>query len=265
MPLEHTTFDCPIYKVACGGVICVLYSLLSERLNERSGFVLYELTVRGTYAGQQTINRWHYLSSGVPAAVLGSFGLASAFGVVGDAGALPANTVFAAIRDLVSTSWTCQSVEVRAASNYAPSDFYERPFTIVVGGAVAGDPTAPFLAYGFRTSRVRLDIARATKRFAGVSEDSTVAGGTFVAGTLTKLSTLATRMSAVLSYNDEGNTISYSPAVVKKERYINAKGKPSYRYLPTLAEQLADTATGFSWSAYQQVRSQVSRQVGRGI
>lgn len=226
--------------------------------------MLYEITMRGTYMGQQTINRWNYVSTGTPASVLGSFGLASAFGVIGDAGALPAGTLFAAVRDLVSAAWTCQGVEVRAVSNYAPTDFYERPFITTVGGSVGSDPSSPVLAYGFRSSRVRLDIGRATKRFAGVAEDYVTAGGALIEIALTKCSTLATRMTSVLSYDDEGNVISFSPCVVQKLRQVDTEGKVSYVYYPTLAAQLEHVGLGIVWGAYPQVRSQVSRQYARG-
>jgi hypothetical protein len=74
-------------------------------------------------------------------------------------------------------------------------------------------------------------------------------------------------MGAIITYDDEGNTISFAPAIVGKEKYTPDPLKPdryAYRYYPTLAEQMEHVAQGFNWDVYNQVRTQVSRQYGRG-
>lgn len=231
--------------------------------------MLYEVTLRGTYFGQQIVNRWNYLSTGVPAAVLGSFGLTSALGFVFT---LPdlipiTGTLFRAIINPLSNVMAFNSVSVRAV--YDVSDFYELPYPIPITGQTAGEASAPFVAFGFRTNRVRQDIRRATKRFAGVPEAYVQSGGVVTAGALSDLTTIATRMNAVVTYDDEGNTLSYAPCVVHKQRYNPATGLPdpsgsAYRYFPSESEQLANLATGIQWQPYDTARSQTSRQYQRG-
>ena len=81
--------------------------------------------------------------------------------------------------------------------------------------------------------------------------------------------------SYALDFNDSagGNSLAFVPAVVKKQKYqtnVGSEDPPryAYRYIPTddggESAQLDDTATGIIWDWYPQVRSQVSRQYGRG-
>jgi hypothetical protein len=228
--------------------------------------MLYELTMRGTFFNQQIINRWNYVSTGIGASVSGSFGLIDAFGAIDTAGVYPPLKPFQLIMNCLSNLFTVYSLEARAASLYDPEDFYERPFpTPYAGNIAAGQGTSPALAFGMRTTRVRLDIARGTKRFSGVSEDQIDSGGVIASAALTRLASAADAMSDLLTFDDEGNVISYSPCVVGKQEYTTPSGKKAYRYYPTLVEQLTHIATGIVWAPYTTVRTQTSRQYGRGI
>jgi hypothetical protein len=78
-------------------------------------------------------------------------------------------------------------------------------------------------------------------------------------------------LGATLNYDDEGNTITYQPAIVAKQRY-EVDGDPNriaYRYYPPEeggeAEQLLNTATGIAWETVPTVRTQRSRQYGVGM
>ncbi len=222
--------------------------------------MLYELVMRSIYFGQVCINRFNYVLTGTPAAASGSFGLQFAF--FGGAGVAPsATSVIGELLDIVSNQWTLTEIETRAI--YSATDFYTRPFLTPVVGEQAGDAASPVLAYGLRTNRVRSDIARGTKRFVGVPETVMGQGGV-IPGVLPAVQEVAVAMSAVLIYDDEGNTLSYSPCVVQKEKYTTPSGRDAYRYYPTLSEQMEHVALGILWEAYPQVRSQVSRQYGRG-
>lgn len=227
--------------------------------------MLFELTMFSTYYNQQIINRWTYLSQGVAASVLDSFALMKAFGAIPDNGIYPANAPFYNILVTLSSQFKVSSMIARAASNYSPSDFYERPFVTPYSGSDGGEPMSPVLAYGYRTNRVRTDIDRATKRFAGVVESGVAAGGVIEAGKLGFLEIAAAKMSEILTYDDEGNTVTFSPCVVSKEEYVTPRGHRAYRYYPTLSEQLEHTATGVQWQPYATVRTQGSRQYGRGV
>lgn len=226
--------------------------------------MLFEIVVVQSLFGQEVINRWNYQSTSTPAAVTMSFALAAAFGAIplGTPGVLPADSVFGKMRALQSDS--LQYREVIVKNIYSVTDFYTAPFSALVGN-VPGGAASPFLAYGMRTNRVRQDIARGMKRFAGVVEAGMDAGGVIPAGTLGVVQTLADAMEANIIYVDEGTNLTFQPVIVKKQKYtVPGSGNSAYRYYPTLAEQDDFLATGIQWQPYLEVRSQVSRQYGQG-
>lgn len=223
--------------------------------------MLYEVIARGSYFGRPFNNRWNYVSTGEPASVLGSFGLAFAMGFILDGGVFPAGSVFARLRSISATEVLWNSVQVRAASDYDVADFYEVPYATPVAGQYStSDAGSPALAWGFRTNRVRLDIDRGYKRFVGIPEVAMTDGGVIASADLDSAGLLAEAMSEVIEYDDEGNTIAYAPCVVSKIEYTTPEGNRAYRYYPTLAQQLEHIATGIQWSAYTTVRTQRSRQ-----
>lgn len=229
---------------------------------------LLELTLQSTFQGQEIINRFNYVSTGTPAAVSLSFALVSAFGCIYDPDGLPpgypADTPFAAIRAAQSSAVSYD--QVSAIDVYSVTDFYETPFLEPATGSRSGEQLPPFAAMGFRTGRVRRDIRRGTKRFVGLAESDTI-NGMYHSDHLERLQLIATKLSEVLTYDDEGNTISFAPCIVSKQKYTPDPLRPdrvAYRYYPTLDEQMQHIATGILWDYYPTVRSQTSRQVGRG-
>lgn len=232
---------------------------------------LYEATLTSSASAGLQINRWNYVSGGIAASVSGSFALAAAFGAIYDEVAVPpaypSGTILAGIAGLVGNNTVFQQFTV--INVYDPTDFYQTPFVPPYTGAQGGDIMPPFNAFGFRTNQTRRDVRRATKRFGSVSESLVASGGGFVSVAVTAMEALAGLMSDILEYDDEGNTLTFSPAVCGKEEYDpnpdNFDGNHrAYRYYPTLTAQLAHTATGIVWQPYATVRSQTSRQYGRG-
>lgn len=223
---------------------------------------ILELLVRQAYFGQQLINRFHYVSSGTPAAVSLSYALTYAFGVVDTAGTYPATAPFSVWRSSVIPQLTF--IETEAKNLYSPTDFYTRPWTTPLAGTNVGEAASPVLAYGLRSSRVRTDIRRGFKRIGGVNESWVDAGGVLNATAVTQWSTFATRISQVLSFNDEGNTITFSPVVLGYEEYTTPSGRSAYRPYATESAQLDHAALGIVYSVMPNIRSQVSRQYGRG-
>lgn len=226
--------------------------------------MLYEVTLQGTYAGQNVLNRWNYTNSGTPAGVSGSFALLSALGFILPIGATvpTAGTMFDGIYRISVD--TLQFTQVICRAIYDVADFYDNPFVPGVVGQLVQTGESPAVALGFRTSRVRQDIDRGTKRFAGVASVVIGQGGALQPGILALCATLATQMAAVATYNDSGNTISFTPTVVKKEKYTTPSGRQAYRYYSTLAAQSANWAQGFNWQVYPQVRTQRTRQYNVG-
>lgn len=225
---------------------------------------LYEVVVVAELFGQQIINRFNYLSAGTLAAVSGSFALTSAFGAVptGTPPAFAAGTVFDLMRDLQSDDLKIN--EVVTKNLYSATDFYTIPFGALTGKSTEGS-TTPFIAYGLRTNRTRLDINRGQKRIAGVPETVFGDGGVIVPSIVTALQALAAEMSAVLSYDDEGNTVTFAPVILGRDpEPVNDKGRKTYPLYPTESAQLAHIMQSIIWSEYPEVRSQVSRQYKRG-
>lgn len=229
---------------------------------------ILEATLLQTYAEQECVNRFYYLSGGTPAAATLSFLLTRGMGAVASAGVYPATGLMGRIAAIQSVAVSFVSLTVRDI--YSDTDFYSLPFVEPLNGLLGTDGLSPVAAIGFRTNRVRRDVRRATKRFVGVVESITestgILSGTFVAGAG---AALATALGAIISVDDEGNTVTFSPVVLGKQRYNPDTQLPdpngrAYRPYPTEAQQLAEIAQGIIWDIYPDVRSQTSRQRGRG-
>lgn len=231
--------------------------------------MLYELVLTTKYEQQICVNRWNYLSGTIPALTLGSFALLDAMGwtiPVTDT-EFPVGSFAASIRGLLAT--TLRIVSVQAKAIYDPTDFYELPYAQTITGGSAGEGSAPFIAYGYRTNRVRTDVARGTKRFAGVPESNVGQGGVMTAGTVTAMAAVAAKMTESVVYEDSDPDITFQPCVAGKEKYeVEVDGVPTgrfaYRYYPVEADQLEKLALGIIWQPYDTARSQTSRQYGRG-
>jgi hypothetical protein len=226
---------------------------------------LMELTLNQTYFGQKCVNRWNYVASGTPAAVTLSFALTSIMGFLSTDVNLLSTTVGGSLQAVQNVDAIFNSVIARAV--YIDDDFYDSPFLSGTHGGASGGSGAlsPTSAYGFFSSRVKQSIARGYKRFVGISESSSENGGEIVSGALTALEAVAGYMSDTLVYDDEGESLTFIPCIVQKEKYtVVDSGKDAYRYYADEAEQLVHTAQGILWTPYDQIRTQVSRQYGRG-
>jgi hypothetical protein len=233
---------------------------------------IYELTLTQTFENQVCINRWNYLMTGTPAAVSGSFALVSAAGAIYDEVHVPPQYPTGTLMDYIHAmqSTLVQYQEITCFNPYDPVDFYQTPFVPPYTGGFSGEANSPVLAIGFRSNVVRRDIRRATKRFVGVGEAFPGNGGSLDTSN-SILVNLEHKMSDTLTYDDEGNTLNFIPCVVGKEKYQTNTGHPTneadrfaYKYYATEAEQLEHIAQGITWEVYDHVRTQVSRQYGRG-
>lgn len=226
--------------------------------------MLYEVVMRQLLFGQQVINRMHYNGSGTPAAVSRSFALISALGFIPDGvtGVYPVNRFFTKLIALQSPGLTHVEVECRAL--YDPVDFYVRPFTTPVAGIFGSETVSPLVAYGFTSTRVRTDIRRGQKRFGGVAEEAVANGGVLSATVQVQGLAVANALGEVLTYDDEGNTLTFAPVVLSFREDVSPSGRPVYVKYDTLAEQEQHMAQGITYTLKQTVRSQNSRQYGRG-
>lgn len=225
---------------------------------------LYEVVLNQRCFQQQCINRWNYVMTGTPAAVTGSFALLSAMGFISNIVTFEDGTIARELQQLQSES--AEFIDVSARAIYIDDDFYGTPFvdgTAGVNGTLATS-LSPTDAFGFRSSRVKQSIRRGTKRFVGVDENHVTNGGQFSSGVTGQMEVLAGVMSDALSYTDEGNSLTFTPCVVQKEKYTTPSGKDAYRYYATEVAQAAHLAQGIAWEIYQETRTQVSRQYRRG-
>jgi hypothetical protein len=232
---------------------------------------LLETTLTTTYHGQTFVNRWNYKAEGSPPPDGFAWGLNEAMGFHPVGGTPPADTILEALMGFLSVG--CAAVQAICINPYDPEDFDAQPFIPRPVGPDTAEQAAPFLAIGFRTNQTRRDIRRGTKRFSGLSELAFEDGGAVKATFIAFANTLGDKMDEVLSLTVGSDTSTYTPCVVKKDKYVVPGSDPerfAYRYLPPYDSsgrdaQLELIATGLTWEVYSDARSQVSRQYGRGI
>lgn len=227
--------------------------------------MLYEVTLNGTYFNQKTVNRWNYKTSDDTTDHLGAFKLLGALGffLEGDPLEFPVTKMFFKLFNPLAGSMHFNQVVCKAI--YDPLDFYDQAFNPTAnGGQTSSEGLSPIDAAGFRTSRVRTDIARGTKRLAGLPEEATAAGGVINATWTGYLNTLADAMSVQVQDVSGLITTTFKPAIVSKLEYPTPSGKKAYKYYSTEALQDDHIALNFEWELYTQVRSQTSRQYGKG-
>lgn len=231
--------------------------------------MLLEVVLNSIFYGQNCVNRFNYIGSGTPAASSMSNALAAAMGFLAEGApgleTYPDGTLFHKLRLTQSAAVVYQQFTTKDV--YSDTDFYQSPFVPVAAGLIAAGGAATVLAMGYRTNVVNLSIRRGMKRFAGLPDNVEADGGVITTEQKALMSTLAAAMSSTLTYDDEGNTLTFTPCVVSKEKYTPDPAKPTkvaYRYYDTLSEQMTHVAQGVNWEIYTNARSQVSRQVGRG-
>lgn len=227
---------------------------------------LYEITLEQTYFGQQCINRWNYQSDAIAGGSSGAFLAIVAMGAIADddTPAFDASTVLGQIQGVqtVDTVFT----QIIAKNLYSVTDFYTYAFPpATVGANNTGQSLSPAMAFGFTSDRTRSDIRRAQKRFVGVGENYVNAGGVIPNDLQAVLQTLGDTMANPNSVTLDAVTNIFTPYVFGREKY-HPEGKTTwaYRYYPTEAEQLAHIAKINSFNVKPNVRTQTSRQYGRG-
>lgn len=222
------------------------------------------LKIDRRYNGQQCISEYHYVASGVPAAVSLSFALAAAWGVIDTAGLYDAAKPFGTLRGIQNDQ--VQYRECVVKDLYSVTDFYTTPFlanTVGVSGGGAGS-MAPFIACEFRTNRIRADIRRGFKRYEGLDESASDPFGTISAAFLALMHTHALAISSTLTYTDEGNSLTFTPCVISLKKNTTDPDQGTYIKWPTEAEQLAHLASGVVYNEQLVSTTQNSRKQGRG-
>lgn len=224
---------------------------------------LLEMKIEYTWLAQRMMNTFQWAEI-TPEPLDGvAFALATAFGMIPVAGAYTAATPFAKMRQFMSNTVTFNRFTIRTL--YSVTDFYEAPYlpgTVGLSGNVTDD-AAPFQAYGIRSNRVRTDVRPGSKRFAGVKEGNLTAGGLLDGTIKGVLQTFCDSINVPINATVGGQPYSFSSAILPKQTEEDNAGNPG-EFWPSYSAQLAKSAIGLTWSPVDQVRSQVSRQYGRG-
>lgn len=233
---------------------------------------LYEITTTGAMFGQQIINRYNYHASSGGGGTATALGLAHAFGFIPDTVGgvdFPVDSVIH--KQLAVQAAAYQLVQGTVINVYDPTDFFNTGFPAGAHGAFNEAAESPTICFGFYTDVVRRDIKRGKKRIAGVPSGHLNSGGVINADTITALMALAGGFGEVLTYDAGSGAASFAPIVVSKLKYdpnpTNAtRNHVAYKYYSTEAAQLAKSfvvpTTG--WHVYPDVRTQTSRQYGKG-
>jgi len=226
---------------------------------------LYEIVVYGELAGQLIVNRFHYRSDEVVGSGSHAEALAEEFGLSIDQVPPVAGTVIGDWASLISNQYSFDEFIVRDL--YSNTNFFAAPFVPALSGTASAQVNSPLIAFGMSTNRVRTDIRRGQKRFAGVPEDGSDSGGLVASTYVGYLETLAESMSEVLVWTEGEVTVNFTPVILGLERHEADPPEhpvPYYTYYETETAQLDHVASGLIWTPKLQVRSQVSRQYGRG-
>ena len=224
--------------------------------------MFYELTLFTTYFSQRCVNVFNFILTGTPAAVTGSFGLAYAFGAIPTAGIVLSGSIFEQLQAMVSQYVIFNQVRVK--NPYDVTDFYSVPFPNGTIGLQTGEALSPTAALSIFSNQTRLDIQAGQKRYVGVPESYSAAGGTLTSSAMTALQELADRHSEPLTYDDEGNTLTYNLVVAKKYNDLEADPPVVNAYWPTLTQQVANSAVGLLWTPRPYTSTQTTRQYGHG-
>lgn len=223
---------------------------------------LYEVVLRQSYFSQSCLAVFNYFVPPVPLATPNSLELLTLMGFIptGDPLAFPADTIAAQLAGVQNSEVDFLSVEAREL--YSLTDFYEAVYSPAISGTGgSGEAMTPFVAYGLYSARVRTDIRRSQKRFVGVSEGSIYPGGEVSDTMIASLVDLAELMSATL----EGAAADYQPCTISREKVVETDPpRTIYRLYESEAEQEEHIATPLVWTPHEYVRSQTSRQYGRG-
>lgn len=182
-----------------------------------TALALYEVVVYGNISGQLTVNRFHYRSDESPDQHTGAEGLAEALGLSIDQVPPVTSTLIGQWATLVSSAFAFTEFIVR--DMYSNVNFFAAPFAPPLSGSTSSDVEAPFVSYGFSSNRVRSDIRRGQKRFAGVTENAVNAAGVITTAQLGELETLASRMDEIVAWTEGEETIAFTPVILGLERH----------------------------------------------
>lgn len=227
---------------------------------------LYEATLQQLYYGQECINRWNFDCPTVPSGTSGSYLLAVALGAIADddTPAFDLTTILGKLQQLQVVAVTFSQLVIK--NIYSVTDFYTYAFPTGTVGTGGGEGMTPVNALGFTSDRTVSNIRRSQKRFTGLGESSVDPGGVLTSAFATSAQVLGTLMGNPNTATVDGVSTVFNPVVLSREKY-HPPGKTTwaYKYWPDETTQRLHLAPITQYNVKNQVRSQTSRQYGRGV
>lgn len=226
---------------------------------------LYEITLEQEYAGQQIINRWNYKADSAPTGVSGAFKALVGMGFTPDTDipAFGTSTIGYGIKNAQSSGVTF--VQAIAKNLYSVTDFYTYAFPPNThGNNSASKGLSPTMAFGYTSDRTRSDIRRAQKRFVGVCDAETGDDGVIATDALPALQALGDTMADLNVVPAGVGSMTFTPYVFGRLKYTTPSGKTAYKYYSSEELQLEHIAMITAFTLKPTVRTQTSRQYGRG-
>lgn len=223
----------------------------------------YEITLEQSYFSQQVVNRWNYTSDAPPSGAIGALIALVGMGFMPyeEIDAFGATTVAGILQSLQSQE--AFFVQAICKNLFNPLDYYTYAFPPDTHGlSGGGDGMSPTAAFAYTTDRTRSDMRRGQKRFVGIEEGNVAAGGV-----LTSTETFQTLGDAMADLNIVPvglGTMTFTPHVFGRVEYETPSGKVGYKYYPDATEQAEHIMRINQWTLKPQVRTQASRQYGRG-
>lgn len=230
---------------------------------------LLEVVIKGTANGEMYINRLNFVASQAGITDSTSYFLLLSLGYLGITTAPTNGSVLDEL--LTCNSGTFQMTELVARNIFAVSDFITLPVgpTNYVGLNSGGSYYSNFSVQKLRSNLRRQDIGRGFLALDRPKESDVDDSGNLGATALGKLTALGIAIASVPAFTDDGENISWTSCVVGKEKYRTNPDSTkdptyAYRYYEDKDEQFEHLANGVQWSPMPKVRSQVSRQYGKG-
>ena len=226
---------------------------------------IFEVVLQQAYQSVAMLNTFTYLSGGEAVSTnLQMLGLANALGAVDTSGNMLSSFTNDSPLDLLQTmqptSLTYVSLYITAP--YDEAALFDEQFPAATTGEkiFTTDEMPRFIAMTLKGNRVKRDVRRSFKRFAGVQEDDIVANNLTSTFTDMFLTPVAQGFSNVISDAVPGVIDTYTPMTLKRTPEVNGEGKTVY-VLPELeADAIAQSAVGISFTAQRLVTTQNSRK-----
>lgn len=223
----------------------------------------YEIALEQTYFGQQVINRWNYTADTIPSGQLGALLALVGMGFMPftDIEAFGSTTVAGILQTLQSS----EAIFVQAICKniFNPLDYYAYAFPPDTHGiSGGGDGMSPTAAFAYTTDRTRSDMRRGQKRFVGIEEGNVAAGGVLI--NASAFQTLGDAMADINLVPVGGSGVTFTPYVFGRVEYTTPSGKKGYKYYASPTLQADHIMRINQWVLKPQIRTQASRQYGRG-